>query len=50
MSQPDLESASSAPSVLTKKPQLTIYTTLLVIALISLLMGSLFLLLELRAY
>ena len=49
MSQPDLESVS-APSVLRKKPQLTIYTVLLIIALIALLMGCLFLYLEIREY
>ncbi len=49
MSQPNLESAS-APSVITKKPLLNIYTVLLIIALVSLLMGCLFLYLEIREY
>lgn len=49
MSQPSLESVS-APSVIAKKPQMTIYTVLLIIALIALLMTLLFLFLELRAY
>jgi len=49
MSQPSLESVS-APSVITKKPQMTIYTVLLIIALIALLMTLLFLFLEWRAY
>lgn len=49
MSQPNLESVS-APSVLTKKPQLTIYTTLLIIALLSLLTACVFLFLELREH
>ncbi|MCG8448076.1 MAG: hypothetical protein MI725_00665 [Pirellulales bacterium] len=49
MSQPDLESVS-VPSVITKKPQLNIYTVLLIIALISLVMAIIFLALELRAY
>ena len=49
MSQPDFESAS-VPSVITKKPQLNIYTVLLIIALISLLIATIFLALEFRAY
>jgi hypothetical protein len=49
MSQPDFESVS-VPSVVVKKPQLTIYTVLLVIALVSLLLACLFLYLEIRAY
>ncbi len=49
MSQPNLESAS-VPSVITKKPLLNIYTVLLIIALVSLLMGCLFLYLEIREY
>ena len=50
MSQPDFESVSPVPSVITKKPQWTIYTVLLLIALVSLLLACLFLGLELRAY
>ena len=49
MSQPSLESAR-APSVLTKKPQLNIYTVLLIIALVALLTACLFLYLEIREY
>ena len=49
MSQPDLESVS-IPSVITKKPQLTIYTVLLIISLIALVMAIIFLALEFRAY
>jgi len=49
MSQPSFESAS-APSVLAKKPQLNIYTVLLIIALVALLLASLFLYLEIREY
>ena len=49
MSQPDFESAS-VPTVITKKPQLTIYTVMLILALISLLMACLFLYLEIREY
>lgn len=49
MSQPDLESVS-VPSVIKKKPQMTIYTVLLLIALVSLLMACLFLYLEIREY
>jgi len=49
MSQPNLESAN-VPSVLTKKPVLDIYTVLLIIALVALLMGCLFLYLEIREY
>jgi len=49
MSQPSLESVS-APSVLKKKPQMNIYTVLLLIALVSLLVACVFLYLELHAY
>ncbi len=49
MSQPNLESAS-APSVLKKKPQMNIYTVLLIIALVALLMSNLMLYLELKEY
>ena len=49
MSQPDLESAS-APSVLTKKPQMTVYTVMLIVALLSLMFACLFLYLEIREY
>jgi len=49
MSQPNLESVS-APSVLKKKPQLNIYTVLLIIALVSLLVACTLLWLELDAY
>lgn len=49
MSQPNLESASM-PSVIKKKPQMNIYTVLLLIALVSLLMACLFLYLEINEY
>jgi hypothetical protein len=49
MSQPNLESAST-PSVLSKKPQLNVYTVMLIVSLISLLLACLFLYLELREY
>lgn len=49
MSQLNLESVS-APSVLNKKPQLNIYTVLLIIALLSLIMACLFLYLEIREF
>ena len=49
MSQPSLGSASP-PSVITKKPQLTVYTMMLIIALISLLIAILFFFLEWQAY
>lgn len=49
MSQPNLESVS-APSVLKKKPQMNIYTVLLLIALVSLLTGCVLLYLELNTY
>ena len=49
MSQPDLESASPR-SVITKKPALDVYTVLLIIALVSLLLGCLFLYMEIREY
>ena len=49
MSQLNLESAST-PSVLNKKPQLNIYTVLLIIALVSLIMACLFLYLEIREF
>lgn len=49
MSQPNLESAR-LPSVIVKKPILDVYTVMLIIALVSLLMGCLFLYLEIREY
>jgi len=49
MSQPNLESVSM-PSVLKKKPVMNIYTMLLIISLVSLLLGCLFLFLEIREY
>lgn len=49
MSQPSFES-TSAPTVLKKKSSLNIYTMLLIIALISLLLGCIFLWLEIREY
>ena len=49
MSQPDLESVS-APSVLKKKPQLNVYTVMLIVALLSLIIACIFLWLEIRAY
>ena len=49
MSQPDLESVS-VPSVINKRPQWNIYSVLLIIALVSLLMGCLFLILEINRF
>ena len=49
MSQPDLESVS-APSVLVKKPQLNVYTVMLIVALLSLMLACLFLWLEISEY
>ena len=51
MSQPSFESASpSPPTVLTKKSPLNVYTVMLIVSLLSLLLGCLFLLLELNEY
>jgi hypothetical protein len=49
MSQPDLESVSM-PSVINKRPRYDVYFVMLLVALISLMMGCLFLLLEIYAY
>ncbi|MBD15654.1 MAG: hypothetical protein CMJ72_10880 [Planctomycetaceae bacterium] len=49
MSQPNLESVN-VPSVINKKPQLTVYTMMLIVSLIALLITILFLFLEWRAY
>lgn len=49
MSQPDFESAS-VPSVITKKPQMNIYTVLLIIALISQVIAMIFFGLEFKAH
>ena len=49
MSQPSLESAS-IPSVINKKPVLYVYTIMLIVALVSLLMGCVFLCLEIKEY
>lgn len=49
MSQPSLESAS-VPSVITKKGVLDVYTVMLIIALVCLLMGCIFLWLEIGEY
>ena len=49
MSQPDLSSANP-PSVLVQKPKASIFTVLLMVALVALLMGCLFLFLEIRDY
>ena len=50
MSQPSFESASPAPSVLTKKSAWNVYTAMLLIALVALLLASLFLYFEIREY
>jgi hypothetical protein len=50
MSQPSFESASPAPSVLTKKSAWNVYTVMLLIALVALLLSALFLYLEIREY
>ncbi len=49
MSQPSFESVSM-PSVINKKPVLDVYTVMLIVALVSLLMGCLFLWLEIKEY
>jgi len=49
MSQPSFES-TSAPTVLKKKSALNIYTVLLIISLVALLLGCLFLWLEMKEY
>jgi hypothetical protein len=49
MSQPDLESVSM-PSVIAKRPQWNIYTVLLLLALVCLLLGCLFLALEIGRF
>lgn len=49
MSQPSFESGS-VPSVINKKPVLDVYTVMLIVALVCLLMGCLFLFLEIREY
>jgi len=49
MSQPDLESVS-APSVLAKKPQMNVYTVMLIVALLSLIFACIFLWLEISEY
>ena len=50
MSQPSFESASPAPTVLTKKSAWNIYTALLLISLVALMLASLFFYLEIRQY
>ena len=50
MSQPSFESASPAPTILTKKSAWNIYTVLLLISLVSLMLASLFFFLEIRQY
>ena len=50
MSQPSFESASPAPTVLTKKSAWNVYTAMLLVALIALLLAALFLYLEIREY
>jgi hypothetical protein len=49
MSQPNLESAS-IPTVLAKKPQLNVYTVMLIVALLSLIFACVFLWLEIKEY
>ena len=49
MSQPNLESVS-APTVLVKKPQMNVYTVMLIVALLSLIFACLFLWLEINEY
>jgi hypothetical protein len=50
MSQPSFESASPAPTVLTKKSAWNVYTAMLLIALVCLLLSALLLFLEIREY
>ena len=50
MSQPSFESASPAPTVLTRRSAWNVYTVMLLVALIALLLAALFLYLEIREY
>jgi hypothetical protein len=50
MSQPSFESASPAPTVLTKKSAWNVYTAMLLISLVALLIAALLLYLEIREY
>lgn len=50
MSQPDLSSASAPRGVIVHRPRASIYTVLLAIALVAILLGCLFLWLEIKAF
>jgi hypothetical protein len=50
MSQPSFESVSPAPTVLTKRSAWSVWTVMLLVSLIALLLGALFLYLEIREY
>lgn len=50
MSQPDSSLASAPRGVLVQRPRATIYTVLLAIALVAILLGCLFLWLEISAF
>ena len=50
MSQPDLSSANAPRGVLVQRPKASVYTVMLVIALLAILLASLFLWLEIGKY
>lgn len=50
MSQPDLSSANAPRGVLVQRPKASVYTVMLVIALLAILLGCLFLWLEIGQY
>jgi hypothetical protein len=50
MSQPSFESASPAPTVLTRRSAWNVFTAMLLVAFLCLLLAALFLYLEIREY
>ena len=50
MSQPSFESASPAPTVLTRRSPWNVFTAMLLVAFICLLLAAIFLYLEIREY
>lgn len=50
MSQPDLSSVDAPRGVLVHRPRASVYTVLLAIALVAILLGCLFLWLEIKAF
>ena len=50
MSQPDLTTVSPPRGVLVQKPKTSVYTVMLIIALVAVLVGCIFLYLEIRSY